>query len=194
MSGTEYFEILNEDGSLTGILKERSLVHRDGDLHGASHIWVICREGEKLWILLQKRSEEKDSYPGCFDVSAAGHLDPGESFLDGALRELGEELGLNAKPAKLIYFQQKKIDQLECFHGTQFHNRELISSFIYEMKEKKENFCFQREEISEVLWTEAGELGKRLTDGSMKHCIDETEYAHLCTLILPKSVASFTAM
>lgn len=99
MSGTEYFEILNEDGSLTGILKERSLVHRDGDLHGASHIWVICREGEKLWILLQKRSEEKDSYPGCFDVSAAGHLDPGESFLDGALRELGEELGLNAKPA-----------------------------------------------------------------------------------------------
>lgn len=194
MSGTEYFEILNEDGSLTGILKERSLVHRDGDLHGASHIWVICREGEKLWILLQKRSEEKDSYPGCFDVSAAGHLDPGESFLDGALRELGEELGLNAKPAELIYFQQKKIDQLECFHGTQFHNRELISSFIYEMKEKKENFCFQREEISEVLWIEAVELRKRLTDGSMKHCIDETEYAHLCALVLPKSVASFTAM
>ena len=36
----EMFEILNEDGTLSGRLKPRSQVHKDGDLHGAAHIWV----------------------------------------------------------------------------------------------------------------------------------------------------------
>lgn len=37
----EYFDIRTPDGKVTGKIKERSLVHRDGDLHGTSHIWLV---------------------------------------------------------------------------------------------------------------------------------------------------------
>ncbi len=58
----ERFDLLNEDGSLKGVSKARSLVHRDGDLHRAVHIWVLAR-GNPPKLLLQKRSEEKDTFP-----------------------------------------------------------------------------------------------------------------------------------
>ena len=41
----EYFDIRTPDGKVTGKIKERSLVHRDGDLHGTSQIGrASCRE------------------------------------------------------------------------------------------------------------------------------------------------------
>ena len=53
------------------------------------------RKVEGRWqVLLQKRSENKDSFPGLLDISSAGHLDPGETYESGAWRELSEELGI----------------------------------------------------------------------------------------------------
>lgn len=37
----EQLEILNNDGSGTGVYKDRKEVHRDGDLHASSHVWVV---------------------------------------------------------------------------------------------------------------------------------------------------------
>ena len=39
-------DILDENGNKTGKIKERSLVHEDGDIHGTVHIW-IRRKTEK---------------------------------------------------------------------------------------------------------------------------------------------------
>ena len=36
----EFFDILDENGNKTGKIKERSLVHEDGDIHGTVHIWI----------------------------------------------------------------------------------------------------------------------------------------------------------
>ena len=60
----ELFDILNEDGSKTGVVKERGVAHREGALHGTVHIWIV-RENDKSGydVLLQKRSDNKDSYP-----------------------------------------------------------------------------------------------------------------------------------
>ena len=89
----ECFALRREDGSLTGEIKPRALVHRDGDLHGASHVFLARLRGGRTELLLQKRSAQKDSFPGLYDISAAGHLDPGEDFAAAARRELAEELG-----------------------------------------------------------------------------------------------------
>ena len=80
----ECFALRREDGSLTGEIKPRALVHRDGDLHGASHVFLARLRGERVELLLQKRSAQKDSFPGLYDISAAGHLDPGEDFAAAA--------------------------------------------------------------------------------------------------------------
>ena len=46
---------------------------------------------------MQKRSLRKNSFPGCYDVSSAGHIKAGDDYLESALRELSEELGIVAK-------------------------------------------------------------------------------------------------
>ena len=60
----ELIDLRKEDGTLTGEVKERSLVHRDGDLHGTSHVWLVrYRPAKKsAEVLLQKRSADKDSF------------------------------------------------------------------------------------------------------------------------------------
>ena len=54
---SEYFDIRDWDGNRTGEMKERELVHRDGDIHGTAHVWVIRSNKEtcRPEVLLQKR-------------------------------------------------------------------------------------------------------------------------------------------
>jgi len=45
-------------------------------------------------VLVQLRSRTKDTNPGLWDTSAAGHVDSGEDYLQCAAREVHEELGI----------------------------------------------------------------------------------------------------
>ena len=77
----ELFDILEEDGSKSGIVRERGVTHWEGSLHPTVHIWIVReREQGAYDVLLQKRSARKDSYPGCYDISAAGHVTAGRMF------------------------------------------------------------------------------------------------------------------
>jgi isopentenyldiphosphate isomerase len=42
-----------------------------GDWHRAAHVWIYVMDTHQL--LLQKRSNFKDSWGGKWDISAAGH-------------------------------------------------------------------------------------------------------------------------
>ena len=91
----EYFDIRDSAGNPTGEVKARSLVHRDGDIHGTSHVWLVRKNKKSGYdVLLQKRSDNKDSFPGCYDISSAGHLPAGADYRESAVRELEEELGI----------------------------------------------------------------------------------------------------
>jgi hypothetical protein len=58
---------------------ERHLVHADGDYHGAVHVWIYVESTGEL--LLQKRADRKDSWPGLWDISSAGHISAGDTSL-----------------------------------------------------------------------------------------------------------------
>ncbi|CAN1343930.1 Nudix hydrolase 3 [Linum perenne] len=88
----EHFDILTKTGEKTGVSKPRGAVHRDGDYHRAVHVWIFAESTQQL--LLQKRSDCKDSWPGQWDISSAGHISAGDSSLVSARRELEEELGI----------------------------------------------------------------------------------------------------
>lgn len=79
----EYFDIRDSAGNPTGEVKARSLVHRDGDIHGTSHVWLVRKNKKSGYdVLLQKRSDNKDSFPGCYDISS-GRTSAGRSRLQG---------------------------------------------------------------------------------------------------------------
>ena len=57
-------------------------------------VWVVNSLGD---FLLTLRSPEKEASPGCWENSG-GAVVAGETSLQGALRELGEETGIQASP------------------------------------------------------------------------------------------------
>lgn len=173
----EYFDLLDERGENTGAVKERALVHRDGDLHGTAHVWIFRPSPEGPSLLLQKRSEEKDAYPGCWDISSAGHLPAGSGYLESALRELQEELGLSAAPEELVFagFHQR-ITHTE-FHGAPFRDHEHAAVYVLRRDVPPTGFRLQREEVSEVRYFPAHWILSHFHDPSFSHCLmlDELE-------------------
>ena len=87
-SDDELFDVLTESGETTGQRKRRGDIHRDGDWHASVHIWAARRRLDGMELLLQKRADSKDSYPGCFDAASTGHIDAGEDAISAAIREL----------------------------------------------------------------------------------------------------------
>ena len=86
----EIFDVVNERDEVVGS-QTRGEVHRRGLMHRAVHVLVFNSQGK---VFLQKRSMTKDRQPGLWDSSASGHLNKGEEYDACAVRELGEEIGL----------------------------------------------------------------------------------------------------
>lgn len=63
---------------------------------------VVLTYDENGRLLLRKRGAD-GTFPGRWDVSAGGHVLPGESREDAAQREIGEKLGLRAGQLTLAY-------------------------------------------------------------------------------------------
>lgn len=89
----EYLDIVDEQGQPTGEIVSRTLAHTKGIRHRTAHIWIVRRKNEHFQVLMQKRAMSKDSFPGKYDTSSAGHIQAGDEPLASGLRELAEELG-----------------------------------------------------------------------------------------------------
>ncbi len=94
---------MRRTGKPTGDTVERSEAHAKGICHRTAHIWIAKQENGRYKVLLQKRAMNKDSFPGRYDTSSAGHIQAGDEPLESALRELGEELGIKAEASDLDF-------------------------------------------------------------------------------------------
>jgi isopentenyl-diphosphate delta-isomerase len=88
----EIFDVVDEADQIIG-QATRSEVHARKLRHRAVHIFLFNETGE---LFIQKRSENKDTFPGRQDSSASGHVNGGETYDACAVRELAEELGIVA--------------------------------------------------------------------------------------------------
>jgi isopentenyl-diphosphate delta-isomerase type 1 len=89
----EIFDVVNERDEVVGQASRRE-VHQRRLNHRAVHVLVFNGRGE---LFLQKRSMQKDCFPGAWDSSASGHLDRGEEYDACAVREVREELGVQLR-------------------------------------------------------------------------------------------------
>ena len=115
----ELFDVVTAQGELTGRSKRRANVHRDGDWHRAVHVWVTGIDEGGGFLTFQRRSLEKDTWPGKLDATVGGHFRAGES-LEETLREVDEEIGINVAMADL-WFVGKRIAVNESEPGTLDH-------------------------------------------------------------------------
>ena len=91
--------IVDEENNEVGALPRQEM--RVGRLpHRATYIMVFNSEGE---LYVQKRTQTKDVFPGYYDVAAGGVVLAGESYEEGARRELAEELGIRGTPLAMLF-------------------------------------------------------------------------------------------
>ena len=171
----ELFDIVDEHGIPTGEIIERTIAHKTGIRHRTSHVWIVRKCNDKVEILLQKRCKDKDSFPGCYDISSAGHIQQGDDFVPSALRELEEELGLVVTPEELIDcgLHYKYVDQL--FHGERFVDNQVSRVFLLWKDLEVHEFKVQPEEIDEVRWFDFEECKNAVANNTIPNCMDLEE-------------------
>lgn len=91
-AGDELFDVVDA-GDRVLRQEPRSIVHAEGLLHRAVHVFVFNSRGE---LLVQRRSASKDEFPLTYTSSASGHVGAGETYDECAPRELKEEIGLES--------------------------------------------------------------------------------------------------
>lgn len=94
----ELIDVVDINGKPIGRTERKSVIHKEGLYHNTIHLWLYTPKGE---ILLQQRSHKKPICPLLWDVSVAGHIDAGETFIRAAIRETKEEIGLTLNETDL---------------------------------------------------------------------------------------------
>ena len=166
----ECFALRREDGSLTGEIKPRALVHRDGDLHGASHVFLARLRGERAELLLQKRSAQKDSFPGLYDISAR--------------RELAEELGVTGEEPEFLFAQRNEYHG--AFHGKPFHDNEIAGVYLLVLDRPEAAFTPEACEVESVHWFSVREILRAMRENDPRFCLREAELCRLLPYLAQK--------
>lgn len=132
--------------------------------------------GSRYELLMQKRSLRKNSFPGCYDVSSAGHVQAGDDYLESALRELSEELGIVAAPEELEYVERfDSGDILAEFGGKPFHDREISAVYMYRRPVNAAALKLQEEEVDSVKWMPYETVLQAARSGDPDFCVNERE-------------------
>ena len=167
----EYLDICDEDGQPTGQIVPRSIAHRDGILHRTAHVWIVRENEGRIQILLQKRSMEKESFPGLYDTSSAGHIPSGSEPLPSALRELNEELGVAAEPGDLAFAGKFRIKYEKEFHGKPFRDNEVTWVYVYREPVDISSLTLQESEVDEVRWFDPEEVRTEIRTSRERFCV-----------------------
>lgn len=140
-SAGEPLDFVDESDVVIGQMP-RKAIHAEKKLHRAVHVFLTNKRGE---LYLQLRSAFKDTHPGKWDSSASGHVDPGESYRDCAIRETWEEVWTRAKGdftrvVRLPASELTDLEFIEVFHAEvsgkiRVHTSEIHSGRFFQVEE-----------------------------------------------------------
>lgn len=124
----------------------------------AVSVWVVNSLGD---FLLTLRSPEKEASPGCWENSG-GAVVAGETSLQGALRELGEETGIQASPGELHFL------------STQLREPMRMDVYLLRRDAPLSSLSLQPGETVDACWATAAELEVMARDGRLAPPIART--------------------
>lgn len=155
-------QVVDEDDNPVGGASKAE-IHKKGLRHRISRIILEDTSGN---ILLQRRKDNDGRlWEGCWDTSAAGHVDEGETHFQAALRELEEEIGLTG-----VVLTEVAYYKTEGNYKGRILNRwnRLYQGVI----SRNTTLRLQKEEVAETKWFTRDELVRlvetspdKITDG-----------------------------
>ena len=168
----EYFDIIDPATGLpTGQTISRTEAHATGTPHRTAHVWILRTVDGRQQVLLQKRSLAKDSFPGCYDTSSAGHIPAGSEPKESALRELSEELGIEASENELLPIGHFEIRYERPFHGHLFKDNEYANVYVLTRPVDISDITPQKEELDSVAWFDFEYLREAIGRHDPRFCV-----------------------
>ena len=132
------------NGLRTGQQLSQAEIHRQGLWHRAVHLYLFDAKGQ---LLLQKRSQTVDHYPGLWTISLTRHVNAGEGSSQALLRELAEELGLSSDQVRVEHlFSYRREATLSPF----YIDRQINEVFVGFFNQENASISFDEREVSEV--------------------------------------------
>ena len=111
---------------------EKSLKHR------IVHVLLFNNEGR---LALQLRSQNTSFCPGHWSTSAGGHVRSGETYEEAAIREMKEEIGIEAsiKPLCKLKYKNKLLKIFKAkYEGVCKFNEEVDNVIFFSLSQIKE--------------------------------------------------------
>lgn len=137
----ELVDIVDDDDNVIATVT-RSEMRARRLQHRSVGIAVISTDGR---LLIHRRSDAKDIWPGLWDIAAGGVVASGETYEDAAQRELAEELGL--------------VDvEIECLGQSHYVDDELAALCRGYRVVHDGPFTFADGEVAEARWVTFDEL------------------------------------
>ncbi|KAL0028681.1 hypothetical protein WJX79_010250 [Trebouxia sp. C0005] len=163
---TEYFDVLNEIGAKTGIVKARNHVHRDGDWHRAVHVWIYAQ------------------------------MTAGDQSLETAQRETQEELGVDVPVEAIepLFSMQSAFDtNNDTFVNNEFIDVYLVT---VKDEVPVDSFTLQQSEVAAVRYIETEDLEKAFKshDRAFACPDDSTQYMQLFKILYSRRTAPFGSL
>jgi isopentenyldiphosphate isomerase len=121
-------------------LRERRVRHRC--------VFVVVRDSAGR-VLVHRRADHKDIWPGWWDLAAGGVLGSGESYDDAAVRELAEELGISGVVLRRFgrgSYESDTVAERAAMYGVSWDGP----------------IEFADGEVAEARWVTVGELGQMI--------------------------------
>ncbi len=139
--------IVNEADEPIGSALKRE-AQQEGLIHRISEVMVEDPAGR---ILLQKRADGLETNPGHWTTSVGGHVDEGEDYLEAAIREMAEEIGLSGVELKEIG-SYRKHSMYEWRHFNRFYK-------VFKVVVPPDTeFHPEPAEVSEVRWFKLADI------------------------------------
>ncbi|MCS3532094.1 isopentenyl-diphosphate Delta-isomerase [Chryseobacterium sp. JUb7] len=147
----EFVVLVDPKDNVLGLM-EKQQAHVNGLLHRAFSVFLFNTKGE---MLLQKRAKGKYHSPLKWTNTVCSHPKNGESYHQGAVRRLKEELGIQTDLTEKFHFIYK------ADVGGGLWEHELDHIFIGTFEDE---FSFNPDEVAEVRYISFEDLDKEISE------------------------------
>ena len=148
-SPDEMVEEVDPIGNVLRLVTRRQM-RAEALWHRAVFIAARSRAGE---LLVHRRAESKDVWPGWWDVAVGGVVAPGETWEVAALRELSEELGVSGVELRSLGTGAYRDSEVK-----------LVAACFEAITDGP--FAYSDGEITETQWVATGEVRARIGQDS----------------------------